>query len=698
MSILSVIIPVYNEENAINLILDKVQVVELIGGVQKEVIIINDGSTDNTEKAIKDFIHSHPGFDLRYIVHQANKGKGAAIHTGINEATGDFIIIQEVDLGFEPEEYNLLLNPLLNGMADVVYGSRFIGGKPHRIHLFWHSFENKLHAFLSNMFSNLNLSDLETRYKMYKSDIIKNASLVENHSGFEHEIIQRISRVDGIRIYEAGISYDGRTYDEVKKNKWQDGFRALYFSAKYGLTPGRKPVSGINSQREMLLPGKLSKMKGFLILALLAAIFFSTGFHNSAKHYRYPGFQSIFQSDGLGYYQYLPAIFLQHDIVRGQHYCVTLADGRLLNKYSIGVSYLQAPFFFMANVWQYATNNADNGYSATYGFFILLGALIYCFLALLLIYKTLLPRFGFLVSFLVPVLLFYGTNLIFYTLHESAMSHVYVFFLFALFAYRTPFFYQKPSFGNALWLAIPLGIITVIRQYNLVVILYLFLYNITSWSDIRERFLYWLSKWYYGVFFIFTILLFFIPQMIYWHMVIGKWYIYAYGYAQSGPERFLYLSNPKIFEVIGGKVSGIYTYAPVLILSLAGMIMMAWKKSIDVWAIIAIHLITLYLISSWWCYAFDCGFGHRAFIDYYALFAIPMAFTLKKIINLRKLLLNGFLTATLVFLMYLNIRLSMMYGWDPCWTAPGWTWKHYTNVIHKAAIGGDYRRNYHKME
>lgn len=698
MSILSIIIPAYNEEKTIHRILDMVRRVELIGGVQKEVIIVNDCSSDNTEKAIKDYIHSHPGFAFRYIVHDVNKGKGAALHTGIKVATGDYIVIQDADLEYDPEEYNLLLKPLLNGMADVVYGSRFIGGKPHRILFFWHTFGNKLLTFLSNMFSNLNLSDMETCYKLFKSEIIRNISLVETRFGFEPEVTQKIARIDGIRIYEVGISYYGRTYAEGKKINWKDGFRALYCIVKYGLAPGRKPVSVIKPQGKVLLSGKMSKKKGFLILALLAAIFFSTGFHNSSKHYRYPGFQSIFQSDGLGYYQYLPATFLQHDIVRGQRYCVTLADGRLLNKYSIGVSYLQAPFFFMANVWQYATNKADNGYSSTYGFFIFLGAMIYCFLALLLVYKTLLPRFGFLVSSVVPVLLFYGTNLIFYTLQESAMSHVYVFFLFAVFVYRTPFFYQKPSLVNALWLAIPLAIITVIRQYNIVVILYLLLYNVTSWSDLKERFLYWLPKWYYGVLFIFTILLFFIPQMIYWHMIIGKWYIYAYGYAQTGPERFLYLSNPKIFEVIGGKVSGIYTYAPVLILSLIGMILMVRKRSIDIWAIIFIYIISLYLISSWWCYTFDCGFGHRAFVDYYALFAIPLAFALNKLLSLRKAFLNAFLTATLIFLMYLNVRLSMMYGWDPCWTGPGWTWKHYTNAIQKAATDGDYRRNYHVIQ
>ncbi len=693
MSVLSIIIPAYNEEATIHLILDRVRAVELIGNVAKEIVVVNDCSSDNTEKAIADYKQTYPEFPLKYIAHKVNKGKGAAIHTGINEATGDYLIIQDADLEYDPEEYNLLLKPMLMGTADVVYGSRFAGGRPHRILFFWHTIGNKLLTFLSNMFSNLNLSDMETCYKLFKSDIIKNIPLTENRFGFEPEVTQKIARIEGIRIYEVGISYYGRTYAEGKKISWKDGFRALYCIVKYGVSGKAKPLSAGEKTAFTF-----NKKSGLLVLALLAAMFFTTGYHNSVKHYRYSGFNTMFTSDGLGYYQYLPAIFNQHNIRSGQPWCVTLSDGRLLNKYSMGVAYMQAPFFFMAKGWCAIIGQSDTGYSNTYGFFILMGALLYCFLALLLVYKILLPRFGTAVSLIVPCLLFYGTNLIFYTLHEAAMSHVYVFFLVALFVYRTPFFYKKPSLGNALWLAIPLALTTLTRQYNLVVVLYLLLYNVTSWATFKERVIYWLSNWQCGLVFVLAILVVFIPQMIYWHMIIGKWFIYAYGYAPSGPEKFLYLTNPKIGEVLAGPVSGIYTYAPVLLLSLAGMILMIWKRSTDIWAIILIHLITLYLIASWWSYTFDCGFGHRGFIDYYALFAIPMALCLQTLFSYRSKILKILLTATLIFLMYLNVRLSMMYGWDPCWNGPGWKWEHYTNAVHKAAIGGEYRRSYHTLE
>ena len=235
MSVLSIIIPAYNEESTIHLILDKVRAGELIGGIEKEVIIVNDCSKDNTEKAISRYKEAYPAFPLKYVAHQLNRGKGAAIHTGIKEATGDYLIIQDADLEYDPEEFNLLLKPMLSGNADVVYGSRFAGGRPHRILFFWHTIGNKLLTFLSNMFSNLNLSDMESCYKLFKSDIIKGIPLYENRFGFEPEVTQKIARIPGIRIYEVGISYYGRTYDEGKKISWKDGFRALYCIIKYGL-------------------------------------------------------------------------------------------------------------------------------------------------------------------------------------------------------------------------------------------------------------------------------------------------------------------------------------------------------------------------------------------------------------------------------------------------------------------------------
>lgn len=233
--ILSIVIPAYNEGKTIHLILDKVKAVKLPNGVEKEIIIVNDYSKDNTEQAVLSYKSANQDLNIQYYKHEVNKGKGAALHTGIKEAKGDYIIIQDADLEYDPEEYNILLKPILLETADVVYGSRFIGGKPHRILFFWHSIGNKWLTLLSNMFTNLNLTDMETCYKLFKADIIKNISLKEKRFGFEPEVTAKISRIPNIRIYEVGISYYGRTYEEGKKIGWKDGFRAIYCILKYGL-------------------------------------------------------------------------------------------------------------------------------------------------------------------------------------------------------------------------------------------------------------------------------------------------------------------------------------------------------------------------------------------------------------------------------------------------------------------------------
>lgn len=232
---LSIVIPAYNEGRTIHLILNKVKEVKLLGGMEKEIIIVNDCSKDNTEESILKYKSENQDLPIAYYKHEVNAGKGAALHTGIQKATGDIIIIQDADLEYDPEEYNILLKPILNGFADVVYGSRFMGGKPHRILFYWHSIGNKFLTKLSNMFTNLNLTDMETCYKMMKREIFQSLHLVENRFGFEPEVTAKISRIKGIRIYEVGISYYGRTYEEGKKIGWRDGFRAIYCILKYGL-------------------------------------------------------------------------------------------------------------------------------------------------------------------------------------------------------------------------------------------------------------------------------------------------------------------------------------------------------------------------------------------------------------------------------------------------------------------------------
>jgi glycosyltransferase involved in cell wall biosynthesis len=232
---LSIIIPAYNEAPTIHLILDKVKNVQLLNNIEKEIIIVNDCSTDNTEESIKDYIDKNASVDIQYYKHEINQGKGAALHTGIKKATGEYLIIQDADLEYDPTEYNILLKPVIDGFADVVYGSRFMGGKPHRILFFWHSIGNKFLTFLSNMLTNLNLTDMETCYKLFRTDLIKSLNFKEKRFGFEPEVTARISRVPNIRIYEVGISYYGRTYFEGKKIGAKDGFRAIYCILRYNL-------------------------------------------------------------------------------------------------------------------------------------------------------------------------------------------------------------------------------------------------------------------------------------------------------------------------------------------------------------------------------------------------------------------------------------------------------------------------------
>ena len=232
---LSIIIPAYNEEKTIHAILKKVNEVQLEGSIEKELIVVDDCSKDNTIGALNSFASNNPSLNIKILQHEINKGKGAALHTGIANATGDFLIIQDADLEYDPNEYNVLLKPVIDGFADVVYGSRFIGGNPHRILFFWHSIGNKVLTFISNAFTNLNLTDMETCYKVFKTKDIQSLNLKERRFGFEPEVTAKISRTPNIRIYEVGISYYGRTYAEGKKINWKDGFRAIYCILKYNI-------------------------------------------------------------------------------------------------------------------------------------------------------------------------------------------------------------------------------------------------------------------------------------------------------------------------------------------------------------------------------------------------------------------------------------------------------------------------------
>ena len=221
---LSILIPAYNEADQVYEILSRINAVSLINSITKEVIFIDDKSIDNTIQVVNTFAKNHPELKITLYQQDVNKGKGAAIRKGIELATGEYLIIQDADLEYDPEEYNDLLKPVFKADADVVYGSRFMGGNPHRILFFWHSIGNKFLTTLSNLFTDFNLTDMETCYKLFRSDIIKNILLKENRFGFEPEVTAKISRIKNLKLYEVGISYYGRTYDDGKKISWKDEF------------------------------------------------------------------------------------------------------------------------------------------------------------------------------------------------------------------------------------------------------------------------------------------------------------------------------------------------------------------------------------------------------------------------------------------------------------------------------------------
>jgi len=243
MTKLSILVPAYNEARTIAKILDKLIEAPLDYSLKKEIVIINDGSSDLTGKIIDEYIEKflqrtdEAAKQVTIISHHKaiNAGKGAAIHTGIKMATGEYLIVQDGDLELDPREFNILLQPIIEGYADVVYGSRFIGGKAHRIMNFWHSGGNRLLTFISNMFTNLNLTDMETCYKLFKADIIKSIKLKERRFGFEPEVTARIAKIKGIKIYEVGISYYGRLHSDGKKIGWKDAIRTLWCIVKYNL-------------------------------------------------------------------------------------------------------------------------------------------------------------------------------------------------------------------------------------------------------------------------------------------------------------------------------------------------------------------------------------------------------------------------------------------------------------------------------
>ncbi len=608
-TLLSIIVPVYNEAKTIAEVLQRVWETPIDRGVEKEIIVVDDCSTDGTVARIEEFILSHGDYNIQFIRKPKNQGKGAALRDGIQKASGQWIIIQDADREYNPADYNLLLQPALDGYADVVYGSRFVGGNPHRILFFWHSIGNKFLTLISNAFTDLNLTDMETGYKLFRADILKNIELEENRFGFEPEVTAKIARIPGIRIYEVGISYYGRSYAEGKKIKAIDGFRALYTIFKYNLQHigPRRPFAGYLT---------------YLLLFIIAYKLFFT----------YQDKQPDFlRSDAAEYYQYLPAFFVYHDLgfrfydtlpqeVKDRMGIFAFDNGLAIGRMTIGLSIIQLPGFGVAHLVASLSGNPD-GYSPPYQWAVLVTAFIFLGLGIYYTQKLLLLYFSPLITGITVVLLVLATNILAYISLHPGMTHIVSFGLMAMLLYFTDTFYRKPKFSLAVKIGLLMGIISLMRPSNALIGFLFLLWGCLSLNATKNRITFFISNNRYALVIAGGIFLVWLPQMIYWKWVTGSFMFYTYGLKG---ERFFF-DNPQIINVLLSYRNGWLVYSPLMFFALAGFIFLWKNKNRNALAITLFFIAFVYVISSWWCWWYGGSFGGRSFIDIYPVLAFPLA-------------------------------------------------------------------------
>ena len=389
------------------------------------------------------------------------------------------------------------------------------------------------------------------------------------------------------------------------------------------------------------------------------------------------GFRYVIWSDAEGYYQYLTAFFIKNDITN-QPYSLTLENGMLFNKYTCGVAILIAPFFFMAHLASHIIGEPATGNTYIYGFFISLAAIFYAYTGLVFLYKYLRNHFNKPVSFITVSLIFFATNLFYYTAKESGMSHAYSFFLFSVFLYFIPKFYKKQSIKYTLIIGVIFSLLVLIRPTNILVALFFILFDVYSFKDLKNRILFFVTKYDKIILMIIVGIIVFIPQMYYWHKVTGSYFIYSYG-----DEKFIYWKNPQIFKVLFGFRNGWYMYCPIMMISTVGMIWALVKKKLHAPAILFMFLLILYVNSSWWAYLFDACYGYRSFIEYGVFMAIPLGFIIYKIYNSRSYWLKAGIIIVFLLMVFINIRVSFMYH-SYNWWAVDFNGYDFIGVIKKA--------------
>lgn len=684
---LSIIIPVYNEAEVITSTLEKLRLTVMPDFVEHtEVIIVDDCSTDDSASLA--VIFSDGPMETSVIRLPVNSGKGAAVAAGVRTAKGDTIIVQDADLELDPTDIPVLLEKIYNEKLDLVSGTRFRYGMRYPVHALPATAINRLFSTIASRLTGRKITDLTCGYKVFTRSLYDRLNLQENRFGFETELMLRALRKSGTAFGEADVTYRPRRKDEGKKIRISDGIGILTKIFRYGLA-GRNWLSA-------------------LIIALIFT--FMTVNMLTVKHWKEE--QRVIEWDAISYYAYLPAAFIHHDLslsfadgYDGPHKLVVWPEkgpeGKYVIKTTMGLSLVWMPFFLAGHVVALITGADAGGYSEPYKFFLLVSALVYLLIGLIFLRRILLAYASDRITAIVLASVTLGTNLYWYTLFQGTMTHVYSFALINAFIWysmkwhdsareKSDIVLRSGGVGGtahaenkvmksraaevfipgwqknwpAIRLGLLLGLITLIRPTNIIIVVFFVLYGVVSSRDLKNRIFALLSGYRQLLLVSLMIIIVWLPQMIYWKEMTGQWLYFSYG----SDERFFF-GDPAILKGLFSWRKGLFIYTPLLLFSFSGIMALWFKRSPHALAITVFVPLNIYIIFSWWCWWYGGGFGQRAFIDSYALMAVPAAALLTAAMNARMKLLKTMTVTIFLLLMSLGIfnNLQYYYGaihWD----------------------------------
>ena len=381
-------------------------------------------------------------------------------------------------------------------------------------------------------------------------------------------------------------------------------------------------------------------------------------------------------SDAEGYYQYLPNFFINDNILH-QPYGAQLENGCRLDKYTCGVALLEAPFFFLAHTVTIINHHKSKGFDNIYGYFVVIAACVYMYIALFVLFRIITRRFGEFIALISVVSIYLGTNLFYYTINEAGLSHTYSFFCFVMFIYFVGKYYEQKNLKNIIGLSIFLAIATLIRPTNILLLLLFLFYEIYTIQDFKQCVVFHLKHYYNFIIILIVGLIVFSPQIAYWYALTGKFIFYSY---QN--ETFSNWNSPKIIEVLVGHKSGWLLYSPIMVFSLIGLVIAIKNKMLSAPAIFIIFIVILYVCASWWAYTFGCAFGYRSFSEYSAILIFPMALFFHKVFWSKKTLFKLLLFVALIVCIYYNLKLTRLYYLSGgCWDGPNWYWSDYIEKL-----------------